>query len=451
MSAIATTTRVAALALGLALFAVPASAETLVVVSTLPGGATSVAVDGNYAYVARGAAGLDVVNRTNPANPVVVSTILPGDGAAVYIRDCAVRDGKVYLANWDDVANGLTGLFTGVYVYDVSNPAAPFEVSRIDWGTQRFYHQAAYVYDMTIADVAGTPYAFFVSEITNAVEIFNISNPALPSYAASLQRPTTMGGVSEDIHVRGNTAYVAWLQGGIASYDLTNLAAIEANNAIAMDWGDLQYPALLMQHKGAIGNARGLGTTADGLTLAVTDDAMNGKLRLFDVSNRFAPVVRGVFDAGTAADPLDVRIDGTRAYASWGSDGLRVIDVSNTASPVQIARYATPNAKRSALAGSQVLLADGTQGTLTLAFEDQVVIVTSTWSRRTKVLTVQATSTANNGIPPAVLTVAGRGVMTYSGTTGRYTFTQTVQSKPTSVTVTSSWGGSATSGVTQIR
>lgn len=461
MSATVPYPRVAAFTLGLAalgLFAGPAeTAEpaptyNVALVHTLAGGATAVAVEGSYAYVARGTAGLDVVDRSNPASPYVVATILPGDGAPVYIRDCAVRAGKVYLANWDDVENGATGKFTGVYVYDVSTPASPVEVSRIDWGSQRFYHQAAMVYDLAIADVAGTPYAFFVSEITNAVEIFNVSNPAAPSYAATLQRPGTLLGVCEDVAVHGNTAYVAWLQGGITSYDLSDLPAIEANNALAMDWGDVQYPALRMQYKGAIGNARGLATTADGLTLAVTDNYGTGRLRLFDVSNPILPLALGVYDGGTGAAPLGVQISGSRAFVAWGADGLRVIDVANPLTPVAIARYDTANAKRSALAGSSILLADGTQGTLTLALRDQVVIVTATWSRRDKRLTVQATSTAATALPPAVLTVTGRGTMTYSLSTGRYTLTQGgVNSKPATVTVTSSWGGSATASVAQVR
>lgn len=430
----------------------PAWAENVEVVSTLPGGATAVAVEGSYAYVARGAAGWSVVDRTNPANPFVVTTVLPGDGAAVYIRDIAVHDGVVWVVNWDDVENGATGKFTGVYAYDVSVPAAPVEVSRIDWGTQRFYHQAAMVYDLAIAEVAGTPYAFFVSEITNAVEVFNISNPAAPSYAASLERAPLTLGVCEDVAVQGETAYVAWLQGGVSSFDLSDLAAIEANNALAMDYGDLLWPAELMQHKGSIGNARGIAVTPDGLRLAVTDDYGTGKLRLFDISGITSAIPLGTFDAGTGAGVYDVRISGTRAYVAWGSDGLRVIDIGNPLAPTQIARHDTANAKRSLLAGPYVLLADGTEGMLTLELKDQVVVVSATWSRKNKTLTVKATSTAATSIPPAVLTVAGHGTMTYSSTTGQYTLTRTgVNSRPSSVLVTSTWGGSASLPVTQIK
>ena len=461
MSLVAKSSRLAVLALGVAAFGPsgtpayaiePAPTFNVEWISTLAGGATAVAVDGNYAYVARGAAGLAVVNRSNPATPVVVATILPGDGAPVYIRDCAVRDGVVYLVNWDDVENGATGLFTGVYAYDVSVPSAPVEVSRIDWGTERFYHQAAMVYDLAIAEVAGTPYAFFVSEITNDVEVFDISNPAAPAYAASLVRPSTVGGVCEDVAVVGDTAYVAWLQGGISSYDVSDLAAIAANNAVAMDWGDVRYPPVLMTHKGAIGNARGIAATADGLTLVVTDAYTNGKLRVFDMSNPLVAVPVGTFQPGTSASPLGVAIAGDRAFAAWGADGVRVIDLSNPTAPTQIARYDTANAKRCTLAGSAILLADGTQGTLTLGLRDDVTIVSATWSRSHKRLTVTATSTAGGAIPAAVLTVTGRGTMTYGGTTGLYTFTQSsVYSRPSSVTVTSTWGDAATLSVAQIR
>ncbi|MCC7138096.1 MAG: hypothetical protein IT460_06655 [Planctomycetes bacterium] len=452
--------RAVALALGLAALgtvavpahtAEPAPTFNLELVSSLAGGATAVAVDGVHAYVTRGAAGFDVVDRTNPAAPTVVAHVLPGDGAAVYLRDCAVHDGHLWVANWDDVENGATGRFTGVYVYDVANPAAPVEVARLDWGTHAFYHLAAMVYDLAVADVGGTPYAFFVSEISNAVEVFDVTDPGAPVYAATLERPLSMLGVCEDVTVVGDTAYVAWLQGGVSSYDLSDLAAIAANNAVATDWGDLQYPALRMQHKGAIGNARGVAVDASGVTMVVTDDYGTGKLRVFDVVGVTTATPVGTFDAGTAADPLDVRIDGDRAFASWGADGLRVIDVSNPAAPTQVARYDTSNAKRCAFAGSHVLLADGSEGTLTLGFRDRVEVVTATWSKKAKRLTVQATSTASDVLPPAVLTVVGRGTMTWSSTAQRYTFTQTVSTMPSSVTVTSTWGGSTTATVSQIK
>ena len=75
---------------------------------------------------------------------------------------------------------------------------------------------------------------------------------------------------------------------------------------------------------------------------------------------------------------------------------------------------------------------------------DTVSILSATYNSRRKTLTVSATSTAQ---PNAVLTVVGLGQMTYKTKTNTYTFTATLASNPTSVTVTSSRGGSATATV----
>src|SRR5690606_29611186 len=156
-----------------------------------------------------------------------------------------------------------------------------------------------------ISVVGGTPYLFCVSEITSDVEVFDVSDPALPVWATSLMRPSGTGGIAEDVAVVGDTAYVAWLQGGVSSHDLADLAAIAANNAVATTWGDVQYPAVLMQHKGAMGDIRGIAVSADQQRMVVTDDYGNGKLRLYDLSTPAAPVALGTFDAGTSASPFD--------------------------------------------------------------------------------------------------------------------------------------------------
>lgn len=81
------------------------------------------------------------------------------------------------------------------------------------------------------------------------------------------------------------------------------------------------------------------------------------------------------------------------------------------------------------------------------AVADSVVVTTATWSTSKKRLTVRATS---SGAPAAVLTAAWTGgskVLTWSATTQDYSTTVTLASKPATVTVTSSLGGSATKTV----
>lgn len=76
--------------------------------------------------------------------------------------------------------------------------------------------------------------------------------------------------------------------------------------------------------------------------------------------------------------------------------------------------------------------------------KDTVTVLTATWTRSTRTLLVEATSSAQ---PNVTLTVKNYGAtMTWYGSVAKYTRTNT--SKPSSVTVTSSGGGSATRSVT---
>jgi hypothetical protein len=77
---------------------------------------------------------------------------------------------------------------------------------------------------------------------------------------------------------------------------------------------------------------------------------------------------------------------------------------------------------------------------------DTVTIVTASWTRRTKTLLVEATSSAQ---PNAALTVVGFGSMTYNTKTKRYRYTTVGASPPSSVTVESNLHGTATKAVTQ--
>jgi len=77
---------------------------------------------------------------------------------------------------------------------------------------------------------------------------------------------------------------------------------------------------------------------------------------------------------------------------------------------------------------------------------DTVTIPTATWVKKTKILTVEATSTQ---APDAVLTISNyNAVMTYDGSRKLYIYQKKTVTKPVTVTVVSDLGGSATKTVT---
>ena len=76
---------------------------------------------------------------------------------------------------------------------------------------------------------------------------------------------------------------------------------------------------------------------------------------------------------------------------------------------------------------------------------DAVTIPTAIWVKKTRILTVEATSTQ---APDAVLTVKNyNAVMTYDGARHLYTYQKKVSAQPANVTVVSDLGGTATSAV----
>ena len=82
------------------------------------GSAYGVAVSGNYAYVADGDAGLQVI-ASNPANPQRVGGY---DTSGFLANGVAVSGNYAYVADWD----------AGLQVIDVSNPANPQRVGGYD-------------------------------------------------------------------------------------------------------------------------------------------------------------------------------------------------------------------------------------------------------------------------------------------------------------------------------
>jgi hypothetical protein len=94
---------------------------------------------------------------------------------------------------------------------------------------------------------------------------------------------------------------------------------------------------------------------------AYVANGMSG-LRVIDVSNPAAPVEVGVSDV-TNEGAVDVAVAGSHAYVAYGSLGLRVIDVSEPSLPGVVGAIDTPGtAMGVAVAGSHAYVADGSSG-----------------------------------------------------------------------------------------
>lgn len=232
---------------------------------SIPGFANGVAVNGNYAYVAAGSAGLQVVDVTNRSNPQIVASLsLPGNENDVRL-----------LANFAYIAAGSSGL----HVVDITNPLAP--VLRGTFSTSG-----------TALDVAVRGNTAYVANGTNLV-LVDVTNPAAMMRIGSLSLSGTIQGV--DVDAQRHLAVVAAGTNGVYVIDILNPAAPVLRGAAST------------------GDARDV---AIGGTVAFVADYQNSTTSV-DISNPSAPVVLShITDPNLGGFLQDIVLSGNFALAA---------------------------------------------------------------------------------------------------------------------------------------
>src|SRR6185436_12656351 len=208
----------------------------------IPGYANNVDVSGDYAYVAAGAAGLQVVDISDRKHPAIVAS-LDTDGVAIDVR---VVGDFVY------VADGQAGL----QIVDIANPLQPQLVGHAQTGgiaqdvkvEQGFAYVADGLNGVTIVDVSEATQPVVrghVGDIGNAVgidvqgtrgvvaagssiHVLDLADPAAPAVVGS----SNIGGGMRDVVMRGNYAYVA---ASAIGYRVVNIADPAAPVVVAGD------------------------------------------------------------------------------------------------------------------------------------------------------------------------------------------------------------------------
>lgn len=157
-----------------------------------PGNANDVRVVGDLAYVADGAAGLQIIDVSDPTNPVIVGAMdTPGEA-----QDVMVSGVRAYVADGD----------FGLQIVDTSNPAAPNILGSVDTpGTARG------------VAVSGDLAVVADDEPASTVQIIDVTNPANPQVVGSVDIPLQ----TKDVAVRNNLAYVAAFFSGFQIVDLS--------------------------------------------------------------------------------------------------------------------------------------------------------------------------------------------------------------------------------------
>ncbi len=265
---------------------------------TLPGipagRAEQIAIDGAFAYVADGNAGLQVLDVSEPSLPVPLAGLqLPG-----YAEDIVVNNGVAYVAA-DEV---------GLVIVDVREPGEPELLSILG-----FEHEA---YDLDISGntvVVTTRVGYFAT--SPEVELVDVTDPRQPVHTATIpvdNEPPVLNGAS-GVAIDGQVAWVA------AARALTAIGISEPSE-----------PRVLGQVELVPFNS----------DLGLTDVALlegmavvtwwGGPPKLVDISDPTNPVL--ISSLGDVASAMHVSTSGSTAVI--GNQGITVIDFSDPSEPI---------------------------------------------------------------------------------------------------------------------
>jgi hypothetical protein len=355
----------------------PASPQIVGSVRT-SGEAFSLAVWGNHVYV--GAAGLDVIDVSDPQRPTIVGH-LPGtselglaawghyafiSGDAVSVVDVSVPEDPhvVSSAPVDCLALAADGNYvygSGFHAIDVSDPLNPRVVGNVP--------------------MSGTPFGVAVSGghayvASSEFHVIDISNPASPPILGSADTPGQASGVS----VSGACAYVADGTAGLQVIDVAEPQNPQISGAadtpgqangvdvsgayayVADEGSGLQVITVEDPRNPAIvGSADtpgpALGVAVSGHYAFVADGSYT--LEVIDVTDPQAPNLVG--GANTPGHANAVEVSGGYAYVAAGSAGLEIFDISDPPHPVIVGSAGTPGYPASgvAVSGSYAYLAAG--------------------------------------------------------------------------------------------
>lgn len=141
------------------------------------------------------------------------------------------------------------------------------------------------------------------------------------------------------------TGEAVWVGRGCDGDTLLNAGDVDAGDVVVVRRGACAFAEKL-------DNAVGLGAAAIVIANNVRDDTPWSGMRIWDYSDPANPVLASTFDTACSADPFhescdprgtysshNVIVDGTKAYISWYSEGVVVIDVADPYNPVEVGRY----------------------------------------------------------------------------------------------------------------
>lgn len=197
----------------------------------------------------------------------------------------------------------------------------------------------------------------------NGVEIYNIANPASPSYVSTY---STGGGLANGVFVAGNYMFIAYGQEGLHIVDISNPAfPVYKSSLILPGFADVEnvfvsagYAYLAAKNLGMfvvdLSNLdtltqRGQYSLSGGIAydVKVIDTlayiAFGDRMEIVNVKNPDTVMYVGRFTPAGFGVVRRLDVVGNRAYLALQNSGLEIVNITNPVLPVQLGNYSSPN------------------------------------------------------------------------------------------------------------
>lgn len=244
--------------------------------------AYDVAVRGSFAYIADLDWSLQVVNVSDPSNPV-----------AVWARSTTNQAFALDIAG-DHIF--IADRLGGLVVADLVDPARPQIIANLPFAVARDVK--------VVGDLA------YVADDDGWLRIADVTDPSAPVALGSV---ATVGAAAFGVDVQAGVAYLATMHGGLEIFDVSDPSSPAAAGRLDL------------------GSCRGVTVTGDHAHVLAS-----GQYAIVDVSDPAAPALVGampVTNPGWFPGRIAVDVPRQTAYAAVGDGGVIVIDISVPGTP----------------------------------------------------------------------------------------------------------------------
>jgi hypothetical protein len=255
------------------------------------------------------------------------------------MEDVEVYNGIGYFGSDVSTSSG-----TGVDIVNLSNPASPVMLSRVnlsDCGPGGCGHNKVH----TLSVSEGHLYTVDNSNdaAPDSVKIFNVTNPSNPQLVASVPHGIPAPVAAHEVVVLNDRMYVAskWngsdtSHGWVSIYNVSNPAT----------------PTLLRQWESGA-RVHTVWPTDDGSQVIVAEERLDGNLQIWDISNPNQPpdllVTLNDDCVGQSGNCRPVGVDaytphqpfvrGNLMFFTWYEAGIHVFNITDPANPVHVGAH----------------------------------------------------------------------------------------------------------------